>query len=142
MNINCSRGLAAAFEPVIERPRESFCGIRKTPPKVVFLIAVWDHDRLMDSRQPAQDLVELDEAVETLAAILVAIDGEQHGWLDLAESIHDAVDAEIRRTGRPDRADRRRAERGDNCFGDVGNDRGDSISGADAQGGQCAGRLS
>ena len=46
----------------------------------------------------------------TLAAVRVAVGGDEHLRLDLAEPIEHALHAEVRRAGRPDRADRRSAQ--------------------------------
>ena len=45
-------------------------------------------------------------AVEVLAAVAVAVDGEQHLRLDLREAVDDAARAEVGRAARPDGAER------------------------------------
>ena len=49
-------------------------------------------------------------AVEVLAAVAVALGGEQDLRLDLLEAVHDGRRAELRRAARPDRADARARE--------------------------------
>ena len=70
-------------------------------------------------RQRARRSDEPRQHVVALAAIEIAVSGDQHARLDLAEAIEDALHAEIGRTRRPDRADRRGAERGDDRFRQV-----------------------
>ena len=53
------------------------------------------------------------QAVVRLAGVDVAVGGDEHPRLDLAEPIEHALDAEVRRARRPDGADGRRAERRD-----------------------------
>ena len=79
--------------------------------------------------QPGDDLA----AVEVLAAVAVAVDREQDLGLDLGEAVDDAAGAEVRRAARPDRADARRREEGDDRLGDVGQVGGDAVAGADAE---------
>ena len=55
------------------------------------------------------------EAVVRLAGVVVAVGGDEHRRLDLAEAIEHALDAEVRRARRPHRADRRGAERARRC---------------------------
>ena len=73
------------------------------------------------------------EQVVPLAAVEVAVGGDQHARLDLAEAIEHALHAEVRRARRPDRADRRRAERRDDRLGHVRQVPGDAIAGLDAR---------
>ena len=65
----------------------------------------------------------------TLPAIRVAVGGDEYLRLDLAEAIEDARHPEVRRTGRPHRADRGRSKRRDDRFRQVRQIPGDAISG-------------
>ncbi len=58
--------------------------------------------------------------VEVLAAVAVAVDREEDLGLDLREAVDDAGRAEVGRAARPDRADARGREEGDDRLGDVG----------------------
>ena len=73
------------------------------------------------------------QAIEPLAAVRVAVDGEQDRRRDLAEPIEDALHAEIRRTRRPDGADRRSAERRNDRLGRVRHDAGDAVAWPDTR---------
>ena len=69
---------------------------------------------------------------EALARIAVAIAGDEHLWFDLTEAVEHALHAEIRRTGGEDRAYARGSEHGDNGFGTVRHEGGDTVALADA----------
>ena len=58
--------------------------------------------------------------VEVLAAIFVAVAGDQHLGFDLAETVERALDAEVRGTRRPDRAEAGGGQHGDDGLGNVG----------------------
>ena len=64
------------------------------------------HD-LLDCRQVRDDLLDDVTPVEILAAIAVAVDGEQHLGLDLPEAVDHRYMAHVGRCRRPDRADAR-----------------------------------
>ena len=68
-------------------------------------------------------------AVDELVAVAVAGDGEQHLRLELAEPVEHAADAELRRAGRPDRAEARGREEGDERLRDVRQVRDDAVAG-------------
>jgi hypothetical protein len=63
-----------------------------------------DHHHPLDARQLGDDLGELVEH-EGLAAVVVAVAGDQHLGLDLAEAVEHALHAEVGRAGRPDGAE-------------------------------------
>src|SRR5215204_7029205 len=58
--------------------------------------------------------------VVVLAAVAVAVHGEENLRLYLLEAVHDAPCAEVRRTARPDRAYGRACQEGDDSLGHVG----------------------
>ncbi len=58
-------------------------------------------------------------AVEGLAAVGVAVDGEQHLWLDLLESVDHAAAAHVGRAARPDRAQAGAGQQRHHRLGDV-----------------------
>ena len=91
-----------------------------------------DH-QLPYGRQPADHLDELRPAVERLPAVVVPVHRNQNGGFDLAESIDDAIGAEIRRTGRPHRANRGTGQRRDDRFGHVGHDARHAVARPDAR---------
>ena len=86
----------------------------------------------LDARKARRDLPHFGGIVEPLAARAVAGRGDQHLGRDLAEAVEHAIDAEIRRAGRPDRADRRGREHRHDGLGRMRHDRGDPVAGPDA----------
>lgn len=79
-------------------------------------------------------------AVVLLAAVAVAVDGEQDDRLDLLEAVEDAAGAEVRRAGRPDGPHGGRGEQGDDGLGNVREVAADAVSGAYAEGAQFGGQ--
>ena len=77
--------------------------------------------QLANNRQP----------VEALAAIKIAVTGDQQLWFDLAETVAGTADAEIGRAAREDGADSRCGQHRNHRFGDVRNVGGDAVSLAD-----------
>ena len=71
------------------------------------LFHVWHNNHMLDGGKLGQDLLHLRPAVEGLAAIEVAIGGDQHLGFDLTEAVEDTARAEIRRARRPDGAEAR-----------------------------------
>lgn len=78
-------------------------------------------------------------AVVFLAAVAVAVDGEQHDGLDLLEAVEDAAGAEVGGAGGPDPADGGGGEERDDGLGDVGEVAADPVAGAYAEGAQFGG---
>lgn len=78
-------------------------------------------------------------AVVLLAAVAVAVDGEQDDGFDLLEAVEDAAGAEVRGAGGPHAADGGRGEEGDDGLGDVREVAADAVSGAYAEGSQFGG---
>ena len=78
-------------------------------------------------------------AVVLLAAVAVAVDGEQDDRLDLLEAVEDAAGAEVGGAGGPDGADGRRGEQRGDGLRDVGQIAADPVAGAYAEGAQLGG---
>ena len=78
-------------------------------------------------------------AVVFLAAVAVAVDGEQDDGFDLLEAVQDAAGAEVGGAGGPDAADGGGGEEGDDGLRDVGEVAADAVAGADAEGAQFGG---
>ena len=74
--------------------------------------------------------------VEALAAVVVAVRGDQHFGFDLPEAVHGAIDAEIRRAGGPDGAQAGGRQHRYHCLRDVGEPAGHAIARPYAQGGE------
>ena len=89
-----------------------------------------DHAR--NAGQAADDRRDLVGQRQRLAVVPVAVDGEDHLGLDLAEAVEHALDAEIGRARRPDGAEARRAQHGDDRLGHVRQVAGDAIARSDA----------
>ena len=87
-------------------------------------------------RQARADLGDLLAAVDVLAAVAVARDGEQHGGLDLPEPVHHAARAELRGAARPDRAQAGGGEERHQRLRDVRQVRHHPVAPADAEPGQ------
>ena len=79
-------------------------------------------------------------AVVLLAAVAVAVDGEQHDGFDLLEAVEDTAGAEVGGAGRPDAADGRGGEEGDDGLRDVREVAADAVSRAYAEGAQFGGQ--
>jgi len=91
------------------------------------------HDGDMaEARQSGDDLGELVVARQNLARIAIAVAGNEHLGLDLAETIEHAPDAEIGRAGGEDRAEARRGEHGDDRFRAVRHEGRDAVARLDA----------
>lgn len=72
-------------------------------------------------------------AVVLLAAVAVAVDGEQHDGFDLLEAVQDAAGAEVGGAGGPHGADGGRGQQGDDGLRDVGQVAADPVARADAE---------
>ena len=103
-------------------------------------VEVAEHDRVLDRRQRREQLLTTAEPVEVLAAVAVAVDGEQHLRLDLGEAVDHAPGAEVRRAARPDRADRRAGEERGDRLGNVRQVRDHAVARPDAERAQAAAR--
>lgn len=78
-------------------------------------------------------------AVVLLAAVAVAVDGEQDDGFDLLEAVEDAAGAEVGGAGGPDAADGRGGEEGDDRLRDVGEVAADAVARGDAEGAEFGG---
>src|SRR5574337_2097317 len=95
---------------------------------VRFLLDVRHHHHVLDRGQFFQHAADALQRVHGLAGIEIAVAGEQHLGLDLAETVKHAVDAEVRRTGGPDGTDTGRREHGNDGFWAVGHEARDAIA--------------
>ncbi|CAM5660412.1 hypothetical protein SAURM35S_06742 [Streptomyces aurantiogriseus] len=78
-------------------------------------------------------------AVVLLAAVTVAVDGEQDDGLDLLETVEDTASAEVGGAGGPHAADGSSGKEGDDGLGDVREIAADPVSRADAEAAQFGG---
>src|SRR5688572_20857602 len=81
-----------------------------------------DDDRLLDARQLFQHRSHLVGDRDGLAIVVIAVAGDEEARLDLAETVEDALLAEIGRAGRPDAAERGDGEESDDRLRHVGHD--------------------
>ena len=65
---------------------------------------IGQHDDALDAGQLRQAFADAGQRIEALAAIAIAVGGEQQLGRDLAEAVEHALHAEIRRAGGPDGA--------------------------------------
>ena len=86
------------------------------------------HHDAFDRRDPRRHRCQPAYGVEPLAAVEVAVGAEQHLRPDLPEPVHHPLHAEVRRGGRPDRADAGGSEHGDHGFRHVGHVAGDAVA--------------
>src|SRR5690242_12310806 len=84
-------------------------------------------DDALDARDSVEDSGDGRKTVDFLARIAVAVGTEENAWLDLAKPVDYALDAEIRRTGRPDRANARSGEHRNRGLGNVRQEPGNTI---------------
>ncbi len=84
-------------------------------------------------RQLGHDRGELVGDVDPFSGVVVAVAGDQHLGLDLAEAVEHALHAEVGRAGRPDRADRSSGQHRRNALRHVGHDGGHAVAGLDAE---------
>src|SRR3954471_1052027 len=82
-------------------------------------LEVRQHDDVLERRHLRHERAHDVAAVEVLAAVAVAVDGEQDLRLDLGEAVDHAALAEVGRAARPGGADARAREEGGHCLGDV-----------------------
>lgn len=78
-------------------------------------------------------------SVVFLAAVAVAVDGEQDDGFYLLEAVEDAAGAEVGGAGGPDAADGRGGEEGDDRLRDVGEVAADPVARGDAEGAEFGG---
>ena len=86
-------------------------------------LAVAHDDHLSHRRECGSDGRQAIDTIERLAAVGVAVGGEQEHGLDLPETVNDAVDAEVGRRRTEHRPDRCRREHDHHRLGNVGHPR-------------------
>ena len=101
--------------------------------KVRCRVQIGDDQRVSDRRHAFCQLTNDRQPVEALAAIKIAVAGDQQLRLDLAETVAGAADAEIRRTAREDGADSRCGQHRNHRFGNVRDVGGDTVALSDAR---------
>jgi len=98
-------------------------------------------DEAAQAGQLRGNLADPVQRVMLFARVEVAIGGEQHGGLDLAEAVHHALDAEVGRARRPGGADADGGEHRNDGFRHVGHKAHDAVARDDAVGAQRLGEL-
>lgn len=96
-----------------------------------------------DGAQGGQLVAEFGDgvaAVVFLAAVAVAVDGEQDDRFDLLEAVQHAAGAEVGSAGGPDAADRGGGEERDDGLRDVGDVAADTVAGAHAEAAEFGGQ--
>ena len=89
--LEASGGVAARLGELLKRDRVVQLG------KIRMVLKIADNHDAPDRRNPLLNLGYSSSGLKGLAAIAVSVHGEQDLGLDLAQSIDDAVDAEVRR---------------------------------------------
>ncbi len=112
------------------RPESAF----PHPIEIGHLLPVRRDDDVLERRDPECDLPQARQQIDLFAVVQIAIGGKENLRLDLSESIHHALRAEIRRARRPDAAECSRRQHRDDCFRDVWKPAGHSVAGPDAGG--------
>jgi len=97
------------------------------------MLAIGHLDDAFEARQSDADLGDVFAAVGRPVAVGVARDGQQDLRRDLAEAPEDAARAELGGAGRPDRAEARGGQEGDERLGDVRQVGDDAVAGAHAE---------
>src|SRR5579884_80144 len=85
-------------------------------------------ERALQGRELAPQRRRRLAPLEVLAAVAIAVDGEEHLRLDLGEPVDDAAHSELGGAARPRRADARTAEEGRNRLGNVRQVGGDAVA--------------
>ncbi len=96
-------------------------------------VEIGDVHDVTQARQGGDDVGDVVTPIDVVAAVAVAVDGDEHGGLDLGEAVDHRAHPELRRTARPDRANRRGGEEGDECLRDVRGVGDDPVTDADAE---------
>ena len=102
-------------------------------------VEVGDEDGVGERGHLGLEAADDVHAVEGLAAVGVAVDGEEDLGLDLGEAVDDRAGAEVGRAGGPDRADGGGGEEADDGLGAVGQVGGDAVAALDAEGAEAGG---
>src|SRR5277367_1029006 len=85
-----------------------------------------------DAFYPSSQLANPVHRVESLAVVKIAVGDEYDFGLNLPKAIDHAFNAEVRRTGRPDGANRRSRQRADDRFGQIRQIAGNAVALFDA----------
>ena len=96
-------------------------------------VEIREEDRPLERRQLGPDRLDDVAPIEALAAVGVAVDGDEDLGRDLGEPVDQAARPEVGRAARPDRPDARAGEQGDDRLGDVRDDGDDPITATDAE---------
>ena len=96
-------------------------------------VEIGDVDDVTQAGQGNDDVGDVVAPIDISRAVAVAVDGDEHGGLDLGEAVDHGAHAELRRAARPDRSIRRGGEEGDECLRDVRRVGDDSVTDADAE---------
>ena len=94
-------------------------------------VEVAERHRVLERGHLALHALDQLAAVVVLAAVAVAVDGQQHLRLDLGEAVDDRARAEVRRAARPHRAEARGGEEGGDRLGDVRHVGDDAVAALD-----------
>ncbi len=106
---------------------------RRNPADVGLLLQEADDHGGHQRRQLARNFGDHDTRVDGLSVPVVAVDGKQDLRGDLAKAVQHARNAEVRRTGRPDRTDAARSERRDDGFGRICDKACHAVAGSDTR---------
>ena len=101
--------------------------------RVVGPARVRDVDDVLQRRQPRAYRGHLLATVDVPVPPAIAGDRHQDGRLELAQPVEDAARPELGGAGRPDRAEARRGQEGDERLGDVRHIGDDTVAGPDAE---------
>ena len=127
----CHRRVVQQFVPV-HRVRRELATVDR--------VQVGQLDHVLDAGEPRQDLLDFAAAVKRLAAVLVAVDVQEHGGLQLREAVEHARGAEVRPAGGPDRTDGGGRQHRDQCLGHVDDVGADAVAALHAQLAQLGGQ--
>ena len=94
---------------------------------------------MADTRQSAEDRGKTRAGVEVASPVVVARGAEEDLRLDLSEAVDYAFGCEVRRARRPDSAECRRGQHGDDGLGYVGQVARNAVAGRHTRGAQCRG---
>eukprot|EP01139_Manchomonas_bermudensis_P024013 Amastigsp_a841901_140.p2 type:complete len:466 gc:universal Amastigsp_a841901_140:208-1605(+) len=106
---------------------------RGNPRKVHRRLArdVLDNNNRAEVLEPAHDVRELARVVKEPPVVANSVGRDEHLWADLREPVKNRPDAKVHRRRRPDGAERRRREHGDQSLGTVRQVASDAIADAD-----------
>ena len=96
--------------------------------QVWLLTQHWDDHCQLNTINTLHDGRGALQRITGFAIIVIAVGYKKYLWLNLANTIHGAIDAKIRRTGRPHRSNTGCCQHRDNRLFDIGYKGGDSIT--------------